>query len=233
MSESYGLSAADVNRVEAILHEACGFRLLAGLRGTLQLSFNRAAETSGLAAGQFLTGRDFGNYACGLPPPCVMPPPGMAAWRTFDEAGGTPAAADATHPSPAKNALQLFGGAAFSSAGMVGGALHLGAASDYALAPHIQQLGLEFGTGSFALDAWLNMSPGLAGPRVVAEKRDLISTTPTAPAAGRSTWTVRSAGWRSAPPRSPRRSPARRSRPTPGRTWPFPSIAWRARAPGT
>jgi hypothetical protein len=177
-----------------------------------------------LTGGQNLTNRDFGNYACPPTPPCVLPPPGMSAWYTFDEAGGTTAAADAAHPSPAKNALQLFGGAGFSSAGMVGNALHFGGAADYARLPNIQQAGLDFGAGSFAFDAWVNVAAGTANPRVIAESANWCPPRPTARGLG--ALIERPAVMlRSARRKSPRRSPALPSRPTPGRTWPSPWIA--------
>ena len=68
--------------------------------------------------------------------------------------------------------------AGFTSAGEVGNALHLGGAADYARLPNIMQAGLDFGSGSFAFDAWVNVAAGTAGPRVIAEKRELVSTSP-------------------------------------------------------
>ncbi|MDZ4803237.1 MAG: LamG-like jellyroll fold domain-containing protein [Candidatus Eisenbacteria bacterium] len=148
-----------------------------GLPGWIQTAPAGGSYVVNLAAGQMLTGMDFGNYFCTTAPPCVTPPPGMGAWWSFDEAGGT-LAMDVTHASPAKNTLQLFGGAEFSADGLIGNALHLAGASDYAVVQDVQQLGLDFETGSFAFDTWLNLNPGLAGPRMVAEKRTLISLMP-------------------------------------------------------
>lgn len=148
-----------------------------GLPGWIQTAPTGGVFAFVLAGGQMLTDMDFGNYFCTMAPPCATPPPGMSAWWSFDETGGI-IAADLAHASPAKNALQLFGGAEFSMDGRVGNALHLVGASDYAMVPDVQQLDLDFESGSFAFDTWLNMNPGLAGPRVIVDKRTLVSTMP-------------------------------------------------------
>lgn len=144
--------------------------------GWIQTAPPGGAYAITVIAGQTIGGRDFGNYACASAPPCVPPPPGMAAWWTFDDAGG--AAPDHAHLEPARNTLQLHGGATGGVVGRVGNALHLGGAADYATVPVTELLDLDFGAGSFAFDAWLNMNPGAQSPRVVAERRTLVSTTP-------------------------------------------------------
>lgn len=131
-----------------------------------------------LAGGQTLTGRDFGNYSCtGSTSACVGPPPGMGAWWSFAEPTSSTIAADITHMSPIKNTMQLVGGAQISTNGQVGNGLCMASELDYARVPAALQQGIDFGTGSFAIDAWLNMANG-GGPRIIAEKRALVSSTP-------------------------------------------------------
>jgi hypothetical protein len=131
-----------------------------------------------LAAGQNLGGLDFGNYWCAGASPCIPPPSGMSAWYAFDEAPGAPATADHAHLDPARNALALHGGATTAAPGRVGNALALYGPGAYAGVPVTEQLGLDFGDGSFALDAWLYLEPGAQSPRVIAEKRTLVSEVP-------------------------------------------------------
>ena len=132
--------------------------------------------TVNLAAGQAVTGQDFGNYACNSTGGCIQPPPNMVAWWPFGD--GTTTAADVTHLSPPRNGAQLFGAAAQSAEGEVGHALSLGSELDYARVPNATQLATTFGTGSFAIDAWVNPDPGVGGQRMIIEKRKLISSTP-------------------------------------------------------
>ncbi|HSK38762.1 MAG TPA: LamG-like jellyroll fold domain-containing protein, partial [Arenibaculum sp.] len=131
-----------------------------------------------LTAGQSLSGLDFGNYWCAGGSPCIPPPSGMAAWYAFDEAPGTPATADHAHLDAARNALELHGGATIAAPGRVGNALALFGPGAYAEVPFTGQLGLDFESGSFAFDAWLLVSPGAQSPRVIAEKRTLLSEAP-------------------------------------------------------
>jgi len=141
-----------------------------------------------LAGGQTLLGVDFGNYACAPGGPgCVQPPTGMSAWYPFAPtpgAGGT--TADVAHLAPPRNAALLVGGAEILDPGSGGGGggtagfggLRLATAADYARVPYADQLDLDFGAGSFSIDAWVNPDPGIAGERTIVEKRHLNSLSP-------------------------------------------------------
>ncbi len=140
-----------------------------------------------LAAGQTLQGYDFGNYACAPGGPgCVQPPTGMAVWYPLNQVagpGGT--TADVTHLAPARNAAQLVGGAVVEAADAGGstgvasfGGLRLDTAADYARVPYANQLDLDFGAGSFSIDAWVQPRGGVAGERTIVEKRHLESVSP-------------------------------------------------------
>ncbi|MEO5618743.1 MAG: LamG-like jellyroll fold domain-containing protein [Candidatus Eisenbacteria bacterium] len=173
----------------------CFTNLLAGtwtLSEVAQPSYVQTAPASvtysvSLAGGQTLFGYDFGNYACAPGGPgCVQPPTGMSAWYPFapTQGAGT-TAADVTHLSPARNAAQLVGGAVILPPGLGGGGglasfggLHLATAADYARVPYADQLDLNFGEGSFSIDAWVNPDPGIAGERTIVEKRHLNSASP-------------------------------------------------------
>lgn len=148
------------------------------LPGWIQTAPPGGAYTFSLASAQNLSGMDFGNYACASAPPCVTPPPGLAAWWTFDDDPGVTTTADAAHLSPARNGLELSGGAALSYDGRVGHALQMSGPATDAVVPFARQLGLDAGDGSFALDAWLLVNPGAQSPRVVAEQRSLVSSVP-------------------------------------------------------
>ncbi len=158
-----------------------------------QSSFIQTAPAGGiysvsLASGQILFGYDFGNYACAPGGPgCVQPPAGMSAWYPFAPIGGALASttADVTHLSPARNAAQLVGGAVIepaSSGGSGGlasfGGLRLTTAADYARVPYADQLDLDFGSGPFSIDAWINPTPGVHGERTIVEKRHVNSASP-------------------------------------------------------
>lgn len=132
-----------------------------------------------VTAGQVTTGLDFGNYTCGVGGGgCVAPPPNMVAWWPFDETAGSTTTLDVTHQSPAKNVAQLFGAAAITAGGHTGRMLCVPGELDYAMVPNSNQLGLSFGPISFAIDAWVRMNPGTAGPRMLVEKRVLITSLP-------------------------------------------------------
>ena len=132
--------------------------------------------TVNLAAGQTVTGQDFGNYACNSTGGCIQAPPNMVAWWPFGD--GTTTAADVTHLSPPRNVAQLLGAASQSAQGEVGHAVLIGSDFDEARVPNATQLATTFGTGSFAIDAWLNPDPGVGGQRMIIEKRKLISSSP-------------------------------------------------------
>ena len=145
----------------------------------IQMAPAGGAYTVGLSAGQTLYAQDFGNYACNaVGGGCVSPPPMMAAWWPFNENLGSTTASDATHLSPARNVAQLFGGAAIGNGGEVGRALCLSSELDYATVPNANQLGVNFGSGPFAIDAWVNPAAGAGGIRPIVEKRRLISPSP-------------------------------------------------------
>ena len=133
-----------------------------------------------LAAGQTLLAKDFGNFACGsgVGGGCVNPPPLMAAWWPFNENTTSTTAGDVTHTSPPHNVALLSGGAAISNSGQVGRALCFSSELDYARVPNANQVGINFNTSPFAIDAWVNPNSSSAANRTIAEKRKLISTTP-------------------------------------------------------
>ncbi len=147
---------------------------VAGYTNTLPAN---GGYTITLGAGQTVAGQDFGNYACNGGA-CVTPPPGMVAWWPFDEPAGSTTAADLVHLSPSGNVLQLVGGAAISAGGEVARALCFASELDYARVANAAQTGLTLGTSDFSFDAWVRPSAGGAGPRMIAEKRVLISAGP-------------------------------------------------------
>src|SRR5439155_2953828 len=99
-----------------------------------------------LGTGTTQNGINFANYSCGTTSNCLFPPAKLAAWWPFDFDPGAATASDAAHLTPARNVAQLQLDA--SSAG-VPGALCLMSALDYARVPNADQLGLQFGAGSF------------------------------------------------------------------------------------
>ena len=140
-----------------------------------------------IVGGQTLFGYDFGNYACAPGGPgCVQPPTGMVAWYPFGEvSGGVTTTADVTHLAPARNAAQLVGPAtivppdAGGSTGIASfGGLRLPTPTAYARVPYANQADLNFGAGSFSIDAWVNPDAGVHGERTLVEKRQLNSASP-------------------------------------------------------
>ncbi len=148
-----------------------------GVAGWTQTAPPGGSYAITLAGGAAVTGRDFGNYHCPSGG-CVTAPSGMGGWWPMNDAIASPTAADVTHLSPAKNVLQLSGGAAIAAGGKVGRSLCFGGELDLAFCPNANTAGLAFGVGSFAVDAWLSLAPSGGGPRVVAEKRQLVSSAP-------------------------------------------------------
>ena len=132
-----------------------------------------------LAAGQTVGSRDFGNYLCATSGPgCIQwPPMAIASWP-FNEGPGAITSSDASHLNPARNVVQLLGGASFSDAGEVGSALCFGSELAYAKVPNSSQIATTFGAGPFAIDVWVNPDGGTAGQRMIIEKRKLISSSP-------------------------------------------------------
>jgi sugar lactone lactonase YvrE len=132
-----------------------------------------------LAAGQTLTGYDFGNYTCGgVPGGCVAPPPMMIAWWPFNESTSSTTASDVTHLSPARNVAQLVGGAAITNGGEVQRALCVGSEGAYARVPIANQIGTNWGTSPFAIDGWVKPQASGATQRMIIEKRTLVSASP-------------------------------------------------------
>jgi len=148
-----------------------------GQPGWVQTAPSGGTYSVSIVAGQLVLGRDFGNFQC-VSGACAMPPPGMIAWWPFNEPTSSTTAADLTHQSPPRNVAQLFGGAAISAAGHTGNAICFGSVLDYARVPNANQLGLSFGAQPFAIDAWINVSTGGGGPRMIVEKRVLLSNGP-------------------------------------------------------
>lgn len=139
-----------------------------------------------LAAGQNVTGLDFGNYGCntGGIAGCTAPPTSMIGWWPFNEPVGATTAADVTHLSPARNVAQLYGGASFTTAGEVKNAICFPSELDYARVPISNQNATNFGASPFALDGWVKVQAGAAPNRMIMEKRTLVSASP-----------YRTAGW--------------------------------------
>ena len=118
-------------------------------------------------------GVNFGNFGCNTVT-CLYPPTSLVASWPFTELPGSTSASDAAHVSPPRNVAQLFGGASGGTTSLPG-ALCLNAASDYARVPNAGQLGLQFANGSFAIAAWINSTSTTSGPRMIVEKRILLS----------------------------------------------------------
>ena len=138
--------------------------------GWVQTFPSTAAHALNTVTGSTTNGVDFGNYACAGYPPCTAPPTGLAAWWPFDDQAPTSVARDVAHTTPPRNGAQLFTG------GSAPGALCLASVSDHALVPAAEQQDLDFGAGAFSVAAWLQMQPGGAGVRMVADARALDSS---------------------------------------------------------
>ena len=149
-----------------------------GQPGWVQTAPTGGTWTVTLAAGQAVINRDFGNYfetTGGIP--CAPPPTGMAGWWTFDDPATATSATDVTHTSPAKNVALFQGAAALSTTGYVKSALSLAGPGDYLRVPNANQSGLNFGSGDFAIDAWVNPTAA-TGVRTIVEKRKFIGAAP-------------------------------------------------------
>lgn len=142
--------------------------------GWVQTAPASGASTVSVAAGQIATGYAFGNYLCGAGG-CAMPPTGMIAWWPFNQASGP--ASDITHQSPPRNVALLNGGAGYS-AGHTGNAICFGSQSDYLRVPDANTSGLNFGSMPFAFDAWIKVTASGSNPRMILEKRVLLSSSP-------------------------------------------------------
>lgn len=148
--------------------------------GWIQTAPAGGSYTFTISGGEIAGGKDFGNYpATGGTATCVSPPPGMVGWWPFREPVGSATSADVTHQSPPLNVLQLQGGAAIVSAGRVGHGICFPGELDLARVPNANQIALNFGAGPFAMDVWVRPQTGGSGtPRMIAEKRVLISASP-------------------------------------------------------
>ncbi len=94
---------------------------------------------------------------------CLTPPPGMVAWYALDET---------SHPTAVDrigNAHGAFIGGATHVAGNVAGAVHLATGSQYVTAADAPSL--NFGTGSFTIDAWVQTSDAATSVRTILDKR--------------------------------------------------------------
>ncbi len=148
----------------------------------VQTAPSPAVHTLNLPTGATQNGVNFGNYSCGTPLNCLLAPPRLAAWWAFDFDPGATSTVDVAHLNPARNVAQLQLDATSAQSP---GALCLMSAFDHARVPNADQLGLQFGAGSFSIAAWLNVGASTAGPRTIVEKR--------VPLAGSSTG--QSLGW--------------------------------------
>ena len=101
-----------------------------------------------LTAGS-LTGLDFENWEC-RPDTCVAPPRCTVAWYPFDETSGTQA-----HDLANNYTLDFVGSPTWVPAGKVGGAIHFPGGNNY-LKRSVPPPLLDFGTGSFSIDAWIH-----------------------------------------------------------------------------
>ncbi len=148
-----------------------------GQSGWIQTAPSGGTYNVTIVGGQTVTGRNFGNFSCSTSGSCAPPPPFMVAWWPFDEPATSTTAADVTHLSPAKNVAQLLGGLTTSAGGHTGRMLCVSSELAYAVVPNANQLGLAFGAGSFAADAWVKLDPG-GGQRMLVEKRVFLSGSP-------------------------------------------------------
>jgi hypothetical protein len=97
------------------------------------------------------------------PPPCVAPPPSMAAWWPLDETTGTTAADIAGFPT---NGVHVNGPTPVP--GMVAGALSFDGVNDYVqVADHSS---LNFGQGNLSIDAWIRTN-ATSGVHILVDKR--------------------------------------------------------------
>ncbi|MDP2335268.1 MAG: SdrD B-like domain-containing protein [Bacteroidota bacterium] len=116
--------------------------------GWIQVTpINQGKYTVTLPAGGNLTGYYFGNKLRN-PTSCVEPPSGMVAWWAFDETSGT----TATDLAGTNNIGTLTNGP-IPVVGKVLKGLHFDGVDDYVEAP--DQPELNFGTGDFSFDAWI------------------------------------------------------------------------------
>src|SRR5204862_359110 len=100
---------------------------------------------------------------------CSPAPPRLVAWWPFSEATGSTTASDATHLSPPRNVAQVQVDA--SGVGTLPDALCLSTDTDFARVPDANQIGLQFAGGSFAIEAWIDVTSSSAASRVIVEKR--------------------------------------------------------------
>jgi hypothetical protein len=88
-----------------------------------------------------------------LCPPCARRPGGLVAWWPYDEATGAIA-----HDIVGGNHGALGGDAAHAS-GRVGNGIFFDGSGDFVQAPDSNAL--DFGTGSYSIDAWVHWQPAL------------------------------------------------------------------------
>ncbi len=108
-------------------------------------------------------------------PPCVTPPSGMVAWWPLDETAGNTTVIDLVggHTGVPVSAPVGSGGPS-PVAGMVSGALYFSSSSTYVRVPNSPAL--NFGTGDFAIEAWVN--PVQVGPtwyQPIVDKTEPVS----------------------------------------------------------
>ena len=113
--------------------------------------------------------------------PCVPPPPGLAAWWTFDEMAG-PTANDL---AGMVNNLGTYNGSPTPSAGMVSNALCFNGINDFVQVANQDEINFigscTNGTNtaeSFTIDAWIKVNPGNSTAQTLLDKRSNIAATP-------------------------------------------------------
>lgn len=94
--------------------------------------------------------------------PCTPPPADMVAWWPLDEPAGATSVVDivgsvANNGTPKPNGSAGGGNGPNPVTGMVGGALYF-FSNHFVEVPH-DSTDLDFGTGSFTIDAWVNVVP--------------------------------------------------------------------------
>ena len=116
---------------------------------------NPGTHTVILTEGQNVTGIDFGNTA-NLAKNCISPPSGMVGWWPGDN--------NSLDISGLNNNGTLIGGATYTN-GKVADAFKVATVSDLVTIP--DNSSLNFGTGNFSIDAWIQTTDSLSAIAIV------------------------------------------------------------------
>jgi hypothetical protein len=108
-----------------------------------------------------------------FPRACVLPPTGMVAWYPLDEGGGSEVR-DLTpghHTGVSGSGPVAYPDGPQPVPGVVGGALAFTGASAGVEVPNAAEL--NFATGDFSIDAWIDIGNAAPGVQPIVDKRDL------------------------------------------------------------